>query len=53
MEGKTKFVTKSDLKQMGTRLFLNNSAPDSKGYYKSYWTLVNGDVVYTVQNIHI
>ena len=49
----SKFVTKSDLMEMGTKLFLNNSAPDSQGYYKSYWTLTNGDIVFTVQNIYI
>jgi len=53
MEEKTKFVTTSDLMKLGTKLFLNNSTPDSKGYYKSYWTLVSGDIVYTVQNIYI
>ena len=49
MEGK--FVTTSDLLQMEDRQFLFQSAPDTKGYYKSYWAVNRGDIVYTVQNI--
>lgn len=49
----SKFVTKSDLIEMENRLFLHNSAPDPQGYYKSYWTFANGDIVFTVQNIYI
>jgi len=51
MEGK--FVTSSDLVQVEDKEFLFNSAPDSKGYYKSYWTVNRGDIVFTVQNIYI
>ena len=50
---KDKFVTSSELLQMKDREFLFNSAPDTKGYYKSYWTVNRGDTVFTVQNIYI
>ena len=50
---KDKFVTSSELRQMKDREFLFNSAPDTKGYYKSYWTVNRGDTVFTVQNIYI
>lgn len=50
---KGKFITRNDLIQMDDRSFLYNSAPDSQGYYKSYWTINYGDIVFIVQNINI
>jgi len=47
------FVTTSDLIKMEDKEFLFNSAPDTKGYYKSYWTVNRGDIVFTVQNINL
>lgn len=48
-----KFITSSELIEIKDKMFLFNSAPDSKGYYKSYWTINRGDTVFTVQNIYI
>jgi len=47
------FITTSDLLQMEDREYLFQSPPDSEGYYKSYWTVNRGDIVYTVQNLFI
>ena len=47
------FVTTSDLIKIEDKEFLYNSAPDTKGYYKSYWTVNRGTTVFTVQNINL
>lgn len=47
------FVTTSDLVKIEDKEFLFNSAPDTKGYYKSYWNVNHGDIVFTVQNIYL
>ena len=46
------FVTKKDLVETENKRFILNSAPDSSGYYRVYW-IVDGKLVFTVQNIHI